>query len=64
MQSLNELEFFTLHTLNHGLVLDTFLLFTHHFIFNLLLGAHLLLYKLSLFFLACLNLLTLDHLLQ
>lgn len=64
LQSLNEFEFFSFHALNHGLMFNTFLLLTHHFIFNLLLGAHLFLNKFSLFFLARFNLLTLNHLLQ
>lgn len=64
LQALDEFELLSLHALNHLLVLNALLLLPHHLIFNLLLGAHLLLNQLALLLLASLILLTLNHLLK
>jgi len=64
LQSLNKFKLLTLHSLNHLLMLEAFLLLADHLILDLLFCTHLLFYQLALLLLLSLYLLSLDHLLN
>lgn len=61
---MDELQLFSLHALNHLLMLNSLVLFSEHLVFDLLFGAHLPLKQVSLPLVLRLLLLAADHLLQ